>query len=67
METTELPGWAKALAVIATGVVLAGVSDFLLSQAGYTGLGALVWAAGYGGAVLVVWAVWFRGQEFDPE
>lgn len=67
METDGIPGWAKALGVIATAVVLAGVGDFLLSQAGYTALGALVWAAGYGGGVIAVWAIWFRGQEFDPE
>jgi hypothetical protein len=68
MEGTDgVPSWAKLLAVIAAAVVLAGVGDFLLSQAGYEGLGMLVWAAGYGGGVIVVWAVWFRGQEFDPE
>ncbi|MFC7175969.1 hypothetical protein [Halosegnis marinus] len=63
----RLPSWAKAVSVLATAVVLAGVGDFLLSQAGYTGLGALVWALGYGGAVVAVWAIWFRGQEFDPD
>ena len=63
----RLPGWAKALSIIATAVVLAGVGDFLLSQAGYDGLGMLVWAAGYGGGVLAVWAIWFRGLEFAPE
>ena len=63
----RLPGWAKALSIIATAVVIAGVGDFLLSQAGYGGLGMLVWAAGYGGGVLAVWAIWFRGLEFAPE
>ena len=68
MENPDrVPGWAKALSILAVAVVLGGVSDFLLSQAGYEGLGMLVWAAGYGGGIVVVWAVWLRGLEFDPE
>lgn len=65
--TADIPSWAKAAALIATAVVVGGVGDFLLSQAGYRGLGAIVWALGYGGAVIAVWAIWFRGQTFEPQ
>lgn len=67
VATADVPSWAKAAGVLATAVVIGGTGDFLLSQAGYAGLGAVVWALGYGGAVLAVWAIWFRGQTFEPE
>jgi len=65
--TADIPSWAKAAGLLATAVVVGGVGDFLLSQAGYRGLGAAVWALGYGGAVVAAWAIWFRGQTFEPE
>lgn len=69
MEATldGLPPWATAGFALVAAIVLAGMGDFLLSQAGYDSLGALVWALGYGGIVITAWAVWFRGQEFEPE
>ena len=65
--TDGFPSWSGPVLVIVGVIVLAGVGDFLLSQAGYTGFGALVWALGYGGAIVAAWAAFFRGQEFDPE
>ena len=65
--TENAPPWSGAVLAIAGAIVLAGVANFLPSQAGYTGLGALVWALGYGGAIVAAWAAFFRGQEFDPE
>lgn len=61
-----VPDWAKAAAVLVSGVVLAGLADYLLAQAGHEGLGALVWVVGYGGAVFAVWVVWLRRLEFEP-
>lgn len=71
METSTpgdagVPGWAKAAAVLGVGVVLAGLTDYALSQAGYPSLGTLAWVAGYSAAILVVWAGWLRGVEFEP-
>lgn len=63
----RLPGWAVAMAILTGGVVSAGVLDFLLSQLGYSGLGAVVWAVGYGGAILAVWLIWFRDLELQPD
>lgn len=62
----RVPGWAKAGAVLAFAIVLSGLADYALSQAGYDSLGALVWAAGYAGAIIVIWAVWLRHLEFEP-
>jgi hypothetical protein len=61
-----IQGWARVAAVLTGGVVIAGVSDFLLSAAGYPSLGAFVWAVGYGGAVIAVWFLVFRGRSFEP-
>lgn len=61
-----LPGWAKPAFVLATGVVLSGLADFALTEAGYPSLATLVWVAGYGGVVVVVWAVWLRELDFEP-
>ncbi|WP_255195271.1 hypothetical protein [Halorarius litoreus] len=65
-ESGGLPGWAKAAIVLGAGVVLAGLADYALSQAGYPSLGALAWAMGYAGAIAVIWAGWFRHLEFEP-
>ncbi|WP_435197097.1 hypothetical protein [Natronomonas sp. EA1] len=63
----RLPGWAVGMTILAGGVVSAGILDFLLSQLGYGGLGAFVWAIGYGGAVFAVWLIWFRDLELAPD
>jgi hypothetical protein len=62
----QVPGWAKAAALLGLGVVFGGLADFALSQAGYASLGALAWAVVYTGVVVAVWAVWLRGLEFEP-
>lgn len=61
----ELPEWAQVAALLAAGVVLAGMTDFLLARLGFPGVGAWVWAIGYGGTVLAVWFFFLRGQEFE--
>lgn len=65
-DDDRLPGWATAAVVLALGVVLAGLADYALSQAGHPSLGTLAWVAGYSAAVLVVWAGWLRGVDFEP-
>lgn len=46
--------------VIAAGVVLPGVMNHFLYQAGAPTAGAIVWATGYAAMVLVVWYNWIR-------
>jgi hypothetical protein len=46
--------------VIAAGVILPGVANYALYQAGAPTLGAAVWAVGYASMVLVVWYGWIR-------
>ena len=46
--------------VLVAGVVLPGLMDYALHQAGYPALGTAVWAMGYVGMVLAVWARWIR-------
>ena len=47
-------------AVLVAGIVLPGVTDYVLNQAGYPMVGAVVWATGYAAMVLVVWHGWVR-------
>lgn len=46
--------------VVAAGIVLPGVANYLLNQAGAPTAGAFVWAAGYASMVFVVWYGWIR-------
>jgi hypothetical protein len=46
--------------VLVAGVVVPGVADYALTQAGRPALGAAVWVGGYGAAVLAVWVGWLR-------
>lgn len=46
--------------VIATGIVVPGVANYYLAQAGLHTLGSAVWVGGYGAMVLVVWYGWIR-------
>lgn len=48
------------VAVLAGGVVGAGLVDAWLSAAGYGELGAAVWVTGYGLVVLVAWYRYLR-------
>jgi hypothetical protein len=57
---SDPPGWLRALVVLATGVALSGIADFALTQAGYTGLGAYVWATGYAGTILLLFFLYLR-------
>lgn len=62
----EVPGWMKGAVVLAVGLVVGGLADYALSQAGYASLGALAWVIAYSGIVVTVWAVWLRHLEFEP-
>lgn len=46
--------------VLALGVIIPGVADYVLKSAGYPTLGGIAFASGYGLALFVVWYVWFR-------
>lgn len=46
--------------IIAGGVVIPGVLNYVLEQAGASTLGAVVWALGYATMVVVVWYGWIR-------
>lgn len=41
-------------------VVIPGVANALLSQAGYGTVGSAVWAVGYGSGAVFVWYVYIR-------
>lgn len=51
---SDPPRWLRALVVLAAGVAISGIADFALTQAGYAGLGAYVWATGYAGTILLL-------------
>lgn len=59
----DTPRWLTFLLVLAGGVALSGLADFALSQAGYTALGAYVWAVGYAGTVLLLFVLYLRPLE----
>ncbi|MFB6179477.1 MAG: hypothetical protein ABEI77_07125 [Halorientalis sp.] len=50
----------KFALVLSGGVILPGLADYALSQAGFHGLGMAVWVAGYIGAILLIWVNWVR-------
>lgn len=62
MESDQ-PRWLRALVVLAAGVALSGIADFALTQAGYAGLGAYVWATGYAGTILLLFFLYVRPLE----
>lgn len=47
-------------AVLVAIVVLPGLANAILADAGYETLGSVVWALGYGSGALFVWYVWIR-------
>lgn len=47
-------------ATIAAVVIVPGLANGLLSQAGYPLVGSTVWALGYGLGVIGIWYVWIR-------
>lgn len=56
----DLPGWALGVLLLAGTISIAGLTDFLLTSAGYGTLGTAVWALCYTGAFATVWVVWLR-------
>lgn len=51
------------LAVVVTGIVVPGVARRFLGEAGYPGVGTVVFVLGYAGMVFVVWYGWIRPLE----
>jgi hypothetical protein len=47
-------------ATIAAVVIVPGLANGLLSQAGYSLIGSAIWALGYGFGVIGIWYVWIR-------
>lgn len=56
----ELPGWVPGVLLLAGTISLAGITDFLLTNAGYGTLGTAVWGLCYAGALVTIWVVWLR-------
>ena len=59
----ETPSAGLLAVVVAGGVVVPGVSNYALHEAGYPSLGTLVFAVGYGTMALLVWFGWLRHLE----
>ncbi|MES3517043.1 MAG: hypothetical protein PPP58_05185 [Natronomonas sp.] len=59
----KIPGWFKGITLLAGTISLAGITDRLLTAAGYEVLGVYVWAVCYAGALLLIWMVWLRDIE----
>jgi hypothetical protein len=51
--------------VLAAGVVVPGIADFALSNAGFDTAGTVAWAVGYLSMALVVWYRWLRPLDFS--
>jgi hypothetical protein len=60
---SDPPTWVRALVILAAGIALSGIADFALTQAGYAGLGAYVWATGYAGTILLLFFLYLRPLE----
>ncbi|MUV85045.1 hypothetical protein GJ631_00210 [Natronomonas sp. CBA1123] len=63
LEDNEVPGWALGMLLLATTVAVAGVTDYVLTNAGYRNLGLFVWAVCYTGVLLIVWVLWLSDIE----
>lgn len=50
----------KLGAVLAAGVILPGITSYLLGQAGFDLANRVVWYGGYATMVVVVWYTWLR-------
>lgn len=46
--------------VVVTGIVLPGLARRFLGEAGYGGLGTVVFVLGYAGMIFLVWYGWIR-------
>lgn len=59
-DPSDLPGWVAGIVLLAGTIAVAGVTDALLTEAGYATLGAFVWLLCYAGALATVWFAWLR-------
>lgn len=59
-DASDLPGWVAGIVLLAGTIAVAGVTDALLTEAGYGALGAVVWLLCYATALATVWFVWLR-------
>jgi len=59
----DLPGWVPGVMLLAGTIAAAGLTDYLLTNAGYGTLGTVVWAICYAGALATIWIVWLRDIE----
>lgn len=50
--------------VVAVGVVVPGMADYVLSSLGFDTIGMLVWGVGYLTMALFVWYRWIRPIDF---
>jgi hypothetical protein len=50
----------KFAALLSGGVILSGLADYGLAQAGYEIFGVMVWISGYVGTMLLIWYIWLR-------
>ena len=50
--------------VVAVGVVVPGMADYVLSSLGFDTIGMLVWGVGYLAMALFVWYRWIRPIDF---
>lgn len=65
---TRLSGWVVGILLLAGTVSVAGITDYVLTNAGYGTIGTAVWAVCYVTALAVVWIVWLRDIELTgPE
>ena len=46
--------------VVVAGIVLPGIARRFLGEAGYSGLGTIVFVLGYAGMIFLVWYGWIR-------
>ncbi len=69
LETdADLPGWVPGVMLLAGTIAAAGLTDYVLTSAGYETLGTVVWAVCYATALTTIWIVWLRDIELTgPE
>lgn len=53
--------------VLVAGIVIPGVADYTLTEAGRPTLAAAVWVGGYGAAIAAAWFGWLRHVEFTGQ